>query len=566
MSHPSVYDLRSVELPRVGGAALKLIVALAENPITRPLILPQLLSNGGVTAMRQLKVAEPITFLPLAPADQPVKEYSPPDLDAIPPLSPAQGDGFRFRTVRDYCTAYEGGRTTPEEVAQRVVEAIAASDRLSPAMRMFIASNSDDVMRQARASTERWKAGKPLGPFDGVPVAVKDEIDMLPYPTTLGTRFSKRMPTEDATIVARMRAAGAALIGRTNMHEFGIMPSGLNPHHGAVRNPYNPAHDSGGSSSGSGAAVAAGLCPVAFGADGGGSIRIPAAFCGVVGLKPTYGRVPGGGTNGLGSTIGHLGPIAATAEDAALMYGVIAGPDARDEPSLHQPAVRTDGLDRRDLSGVRLGIFREWFTHAAPDIVRACEVLVGGLAEQGAELVEIEIPELYACYVAHAVTALAEIGLFAEANREHLGEFGYVSRLPLAIARATTANDYLHAARIRTRVIRHFEAALSQVDAIVTPTTGITAPRYPESLLPNGESNLSQVVETMRFVNPMNMTGHPAISIPAGYDPAGLPIGLQITGRYWEEHVLLRLAYAAAPLIERRQPQVWFDVLGEVGG
>lgn len=354
------------------------------------------------------------------------------------------------------------------------------------------------------------------------------------------------------------------LIGKTNLHEFEILPSGLNPHHGPARNPYNPTHDSGGSSSGSAAAVAAGLCPVALGADGGGSIRIPAAFCGVVGLKPTYGRVPRGGTHAQSSTIGYLGPIAATAEDAALAYAVIAGPDALDEPSLRQPAVRTDNLDRRGLSGLRLGIFREWFTHAAPDVVRVCEVLVGQLADQGAELVDIEIPDLYACYVAHAVTALAEIGVMAELTREHLHEFAYVTRVPLALSRATTANDYLQAASIRTRAIEHFEAALREVDAIVTPTTAITAPSYPEYRLPQGESNLSQTVEVMRFVYPMNMTGHPAISIPAGYDSAGLPVGLQLTGRYWEEHVLLRLAYAAAPLVELRKPRVLFDVLGRV--
>jgi Asp-tRNA(Asn)/Glu-tRNA(Gln) amidotransferase A subunit family amidase len=574
-----VYDLKSVKLPRVGGVGLRLLAALAEHPLTRGLILPQLLANGGVTAMRRMRVEEAMTFLPLRAAEQPARDYAPPDLSLIPaqasPPGPPLGDAsiaaqrggagqgaFRFWRVRDFCEAYGSGRTTPEEVARRVLEAIEASERLTPAMRCFIAASREDVLRQARESTERWKAGRALGPLDGAPIAVKDEIDMLPHPTTLGTRFSRRMPEADATVVARLRRAGALLIGKTNMHEIGIMPSGINPHHGAARNPYNPAHESGGSSSGSGAAVAAGLCPAALGADGGGSIRIPAAFCGVVGLKPTFGRIAGTGANVMGSTIGHLGPIAATAEDAALVYAAIAGPDPDDPSSIHQPDVRVDGLDQGDLAGVRLGIFREWFTHAAPEVVRACEALVGGLAERGAALVEIEIPELFSAYVAHAVTALAEIGLFAEENIEHLSEFAYVSRLPLAMVRAMNPNDYLHAARIRTRVMRRFDEALRHCDVIVTPTTAVTAPRYPDRALPHGESNLSLVIEIMRFVNPGNLTGLPAISIPAGYDSAGLPVGLHLMGRHWEEALLLRIAYAAAPLVAVRRPEVWFDVLG----
>lgn len=158
MSHSSVYDLKSVKLPRLGGAALKLVVTLAEHSLTRPLIVPQLLESSGVAAMRDLKIAEPLTFLPVGPADHVVKTYTPPDLNAVPSLPPVPHDRFRFWSVRDFCSAYGSGQRTPEEVAQRVIDAIAESDRFHPAMRMFIASYSDDVMRQARASTERWTA------------------------------------------------------------------------------------------------------------------------------------------------------------------------------------------------------------------------------------------------------------------------------------------------------------------------------------------------------------------------------------------------------------------------
>ena len=170
----------------------------------------------------------------------------------------------------------------------------------------MIAVNRDDVMKQAREATQRIKAGKPLSIFDGVPVAVKDELDMVPYPTTVGTSFLGKSPAkEDATVVARMRAAGALLVGKTNMHEIGINVTGLNPHHGTTRNPYNTDHFTGGSSSGSATAVAAGLVPVAIGADGGGSIRIPASFCGVFGLKPTFGRVSEHGAAPLCWSVAH---------------------------------------------------------------------------------------------------------------------------------------------------------------------------------------------------------------------------------------------------------------------
>ncbi len=220
-----------------------------------------------------------------------------------------------------------------------MLTAIEASDATKPPLRTFIASNPDDVLRQAEAATHRIRNGQALSLLDGVPVAVKDEVDMVPCPTTVGTAFLGPRPAkQDSTVVARMRATGAVLLGKTNMHEIGIGVTGLNLHHGTPRNPYNPDHYTGGSSSGSAAAVAAGLCPVAISADGGGSIRIPSSFCGLVGLKPTFGRISEFGAAPLCWSLAHLGAIAATATDAALAYGVLAGPDPQDANSLHQPS------------------------------------------------------------------------------------------------------------------------------------------------------------------------------------------------------------------------------------
>ncbi|MBU0703876.1 MAG: amidase, partial [Chloroflexi bacterium] len=285
------YDLKSVKLPYLAGLPLRLFVALLESPL-RGLLIPSLLDSAGISRLREQRIDEPPVMCPLRITGEPVSQAgSVPQAEwPGPPARP--GPGFRFATAHDYARAYREGKTTPDQVARKVLAAIEASNSADPPLRAIIAVEREDVLKQAAAATKRIQEGRALSIFDGVPVAVKDEVDMAPYPTTVGTAFLGKSPAaEDSTVVARMRAAGALLIGKANMHEIGIGVTGLNPHHGTTRNPYNPAHYSGGSSSGPGAAVASGFCPVAIGADGGGSIRIPSSFCGLVGLKPTFGRV-----------------------------------------------------------------------------------------------------------------------------------------------------------------------------------------------------------------------------------------------------------------------------------
>ena len=287
----AMYDLESVKMPYLAGRPLKLFASFlagsAGGAATK-----SLLDSAGITWLRRQRFDEPPTFTPLVGRNgQPPATAGIP-LAELPPSDPPAAPGFHFPTVIDYAAAYRAGRTTPSEVAERFLAAIESADAANPPLRAFIAVQAADVRRQAAEATERIRTQRPLSLWDGVPVAVKDELDMLPYPTTVGTRFLGHTPAAaDATVVAKLRGAGALLLGKTNMHEIGLGVTGQNPHHGTPRNPYHPDHYTGGSSSGSAAAVAAGLCPVAIGADGGGSIRIPAAFCGVVGLKPTFGRV-----------------------------------------------------------------------------------------------------------------------------------------------------------------------------------------------------------------------------------------------------------------------------------
>lgn len=559
----TVYDLQSVKLPYMAGLPLRLMVSLLEGPL-RGLLMPSLFQSAGITEYRKKHFDDAPTLHPIhtiaAPAaeDARVSQSQWPS----PPKSPVPG--FHFATVHDYARAYRETDITPEEVARRVLQAIRTGDATDPPLRAMVAVNEEDVLRQAHESTERIRNGTARSVFEGVPVAVKDEVDMAPYCTTVGTCFlGKCEVVEDATVVARMRAAGALLIGKANMHEIGIGVTGLNPHHGTARNPYNPAHHTGGSSSGPGAAVAAGLCPVAIGADGGGSIRIPSSFCGVVGIKSTFGRMSEQGAAPLAWSVAHLGPLAATATDAALAWAVMAGPDAHDPMSLHQPAPTLKGWDNADLHGLTLGVFWPWFRHADSEVVAACEAMLKKLAGMGAAIREVAIPDLEAGRVAHTITIAGEMTqALAHTYDEHCREHGLDVRTNLALSRQFTARDYIQAQQVRTRLMGHFARALGDVDAIVTPSTGIAAPPIQKAALAGGESDLTKLVEIMRFATPANMTGLPAISFPAGYTKAGLPVGFHAIGRAWDEATLLRLALAAEQTVERRKPTVHFNLLG----
>ncbi|HRI50186.1 MAG TPA: amidase [Pseudomonadota bacterium] len=557
------YDLKSAKAPRLTGAGLSAAVALLENSASRALLSPGLIRDTGVAAFRKIALAEPPSVAPRLPRPASMSTAAAAAETDLAALARAREiTGFRFETVGDFARAYREERTTPLEVAEKLFAALDEAERRSPKMRAIVAARRDDAFAQAKAATARHKAGAALGPLDGVPVAVKDELDVLGYATTAGTRFLAQVATADATAVARLRAQGAVLFGKANMHEIGIDTSGFNPHYGTPRNPYDVSRYTGGSSSGSGAAVAAGLCPIAVGADGGGSIRIPAALCGVTGLKATFSRISEAGAYPLCWSIGHAGPLAATVADLAIAYAVMAGPDPRDPGTLHQPAPQPIALDRGDLQGVRLGIYTEWLQDAQPAVVASVKAMVKTLAARGATIVEIEIPELELCRLGHALTILSEMGVSMDPFfARHRKDLGFGTRMNLALARELTARDYVRAQQVRTRMTSHFERILADVDAIVTPTTAWTAPAIRPDVIPHGESDLELTSALMRFVFPSNLTGHPAVTVPCGYDPAGLPIGLQLIGRAWDEHRLLAFAAVVEDAVPRRAPQVHWRLL-----
>ena len=562
LSENNVYDLKSIKLPYLSGFLLKIFVKLVESPLGA-LIFPSLFESSGINQLRRLEIDESPTFLPLEySGNLAVDSMSVPSRE-WPENHISKSSGFHFASVMDYADAYRKGSLNPEEVASQLLDAIDASNSRNPALNAMISVNKDDIMEQASLSVQRIKVNKPLSILDGVPVAVKDELDLKGYPTYVGTSFiGNEKKKYDSTAAARMRAAGAILIGKANMHEIGIGVTGLNPITGVTRNPYNTDHISGGSSSGPAVAVASGLCPIAIGADGGGSIRIPSSFCGTFGIKPTFARVSEFGAFPLCWSVAHVGPLAATAADTALGYAVMAGPDLKDLYSLHQPIPSIKGWDKLDIKNLRLGIFKPWFNHASPEVVSACEAMLVNFENLGAEIIEISIPGLEAARAAHSIIILSEMMQSMSATYpQHHQDHGLEVRINLALAKALRATDYVQAQKIRTRLMKDMALAMEQVDMILTPSTGMVAPLIPDDALPDGNSDLSTVIEIMRFATQANMTGQPAISFPVGYDHQGLPIGMQAIGRYWEEAGLLGLALVSEQFVERQKPQIYYNIL-----
>lgn len=544
------YHRDDVKAPRVAGLALKAFVSALESRMG-PVLLDKLVTDSGMKRWRKVETDAPPLQCPL-PHPSGTVEKQTANEQASRALT--AGAGAKRETVSHFANAYRNG-ADPVAVVRKLHSEIERLDGRDERLNIFIARKPDEVMAAAEASSQRLRAGKPLSVLEGVPVVLKDEVDLAGFPTTLGTRWRKQVATQDSTVAARLKAAGAVILGKANMNEIGINPIGLNPWHGPARNPWNRHHITGGSSSASGAVVAAGLSPISIGADGGGSIRIPAALCGIAGLKATWGRIPETGIPPLCWNVGHVGPMGLTVDDVAAMYALIAGDDGHDLVSATQPAPHLSGYENASLDEVRLGICWKWFEDAAPDVVARCRDAVKTLTDAGARVVEIEGPDLNVVLWTHSTIILSEMSASMRVQiEEDVSQFGLDSRTNLAIGQHFRATDYVHALRHRHAMTREWLATMKTCDVVVTPTCATTAPEIPEKTLPDGESNLPVVDALMRFIRIANLTGFPALSVNAGFDSAGLPVGVHLMGRPWEEHFLLRLGRVIEKNVEVRTP------------
>ncbi len=446
---------------------------------------------------------------------------------------------------------------SPVALLDGLLERIERCRALNP----FITVAAGVARAQATQAEREIAAGRYRGPLHGIPVSLKDLIDTKGIRTTCGSRIlADRVPAADATVAARLRAAGAILLGKNNLHEFAFGVTTTNPHFGPTRNPWRPDRIPGGSSGGSAAAVAVGCGPVSIGTDTGGSIRIPAALCGVVGLKPTYGRVSRHGVLPLSWTLDHVGPLTRTVEDAALVLQAIAGPDPRDPSTLGQAVPEfTAGL-RKPLAGLRVGVVADEFHgEMAPDVRAPFRAALEVLATLGLALEDVEFPRAI-----EARTAAATV-LFAEAASVHerwlpdrAGEYGADTLALLREGAFLTAAQYLRAQRVRALILREAGALMERLTALVLPTIPVVAPEIGQSTVMLGGRPTDARAALTRFVRHFNFVGLPAISVPCGFGADGLPVGLQIVGRSNDEPTVLAIAHAyeqATPWHTRRPPE-----------
>jgi aspartyl-tRNA(Asn)/glutamyl-tRNA(Gln) amidotransferase subunit A len=436
------------------------------------------------------------------------------------------------------------------ELVQAHLGRIEALDRK---LRAYITVCADRALAEAARADAAVAAGAELPPLHGVPIALKDLVDLAGVPTTAGSRIlADRVPDEDAPVTAHLRAAGAIVLGKLNMHEFAYGPEGLNPHHGDAWNPWDPRTHriAGGSSSGSAVAVAMGLCAGALGSDTGGSIRLPAALCGITGLKPTYGRVSRDGVVPLAWSLDHVGPMTRSARDAALMLDAMV-----DEDPAPDFAAALSGKVR----GLRVGLLRPFFLDGALPAVRAAvEAAARVLEEQGARVTETALPDVQHANAASLAIIWPEALAFHDRwLRERPGDYDPRVRDRLRLGAFVGAVEHVHAQRVRDRLRRAASALLERFDVLLAPSAPIVAsPLDQHEVVIDGVRG-DRRSALIRFTQPFNLTGHPAASVPCGLDPDGLPIGLQIVGRAWDEATVLRVADAyqrATDWHQRRPP------------
>ncbi len=416
--------------------------------------------------------------------------------------------------------------------------------RLNPTINAFITPTTELAVQgamQADVLLARNPSNLDELTLLGLPLGIKDLIDVAGEPTTAGSRFfTERIPAEDAQVVLKLKLSGAVVLGKTNTHEIALGVTGVNPHFGAVKNPWDTSHISGGSSSGSAAAVASGMCLAAIGTDTGGSIRIPAAFCGVVGLKPTYGRVSTRGVIPLSWNLDHIGTLTRTVRDAAMMISVMAGFDPHDPASAN---ITMEDYLARIENGVRdwrvALATGEYIETSESEVVAALDRAAQVFKDLGAQVEKVDMSWLAELALANGQMTQADAATFhQERLREHPDRFGTDVLERLRIGAAMSSSDYALTRRKQVESRRHFEMFFDKFDILLLPTTPVPAPRIEDT----GPIRAARLLTS--FTSPFNLTGLPVLSMPCGFNETGLPLGLQIVSKHWAETKVLQAGNA----------------------
>tara|TARA_B110000014_G_C20114782_1_gene588389 strand:+ start:867 stop:2273 length:1407 start_codon:yes stop_codon:yes gene_type:complete len=442
-------------------------------------------------------------------------------------------------TIHEAGQLLKNGELSPVELTQAFFDRIADTD---DRLHSFITLLNEEAMSEARAAEAEIRSGRYRGPLHGIPIALKDLYDTAGIRTTSGSRVDiDRVPAADSTPTARLKEAGSILLGKLAMHEFALGgPDWTTPFEPAC-NPWNLDHITGGSSSGSASAVSSGQAMGALGSCTGGSIRGPASLCGIVGLKPTYGRVSRSGVVTLSWSQDHVGPMTWTVEDSAYMLQAIAGHDPKDPTSSKAPVPDYSLSLREDIRGKKFGLPRHYFFDADPsvnaEVVSVVEKAAGDLEKMGAKIVTVELPSLDYVRAANTIIMVSEAFAYHEPNlKARPQDFGEIVRARFRIGGMLSAGDYLQAQRCRQWSKREFAEALRDVDFFLTPTMTQPAAAF-EGYDPN------DTIRGRSFTAPFNVTGLPAISVPCGFTAAGLPVGMQIAGKPFDEPGVIQAAY-----------------------
>ena len=460
-------------------------------------------------------------------------------------------------TVEELAGAIRQRKISPVEATEACLARIR---RLDGRLRAFITPDPEGALRMARELESEATAGRWRGHLHGVPLAFKDLCHVRGLPTSCGTKTKEYFVTpHDCTAASRLVAAGAVTLGKLNMTELAMGPFGDNAHHGHVGNPWREGHVSGGSSSGSGAAVAAGLCLGALGSDTGGSIRLPAACCGIVGLKPTYGRVSRAGVMPLSWSNDHIGPLTRTVRDAALLLRIIAGRDPLDATSSRRAVPDyLAGIDE-SIAGLRVAVPANFFFQGLdPAMESGVRAALSTLEGRGARIEEVRIPDPQMMSdVCNVISRCESAAIHARLYRERPEEIQPVVRARLALGFRIPAHDYLQALRLRARLTREFlREVFAETDVLAAPVIPEPAPALSHATEGTVEELALRQGRFARLTRPFNGLGLPALTVPCGFSEAGLPLAFQIVGRPFGEATVLRVgrAYEEAAGWERRRP------------
>ncbi|HLK63416.1 MAG TPA: amidase [Bryobacteraceae bacterium] len=446
-------------------------------------------------------------------------------------------------TIREASEALRERRVSSVELTSAALSRV---ERFDSTLRAFITVTADQALEQARRADTELASGHDRGPLHGIPIALKDLFLTRGVRTTAGSKmYENYIPDHDAAVVEMLSAAGAVMLGKLNMHELAYGITSANPHFGAVRNPWNRAHSPGGSSGGSGVAVATGMAYAALGSDTGGSIRIPASFCGTVGLKPTYGRVSRYGVLPLGYSLDHVGPLTRSVRDAAIVLNAIAGHDRRDDTSSRRPVIDYVPDEGCSIRGLRIGLPEKfYFEGLDEDVESAVRGAAARAAALGAVVKSVRVPDIAALNTVARVILLAEASSTIEPSPEQRNCFGPDTLALLDQGRLLPAVDYVNAQRLRRKMRREFDHVWAEVDCLFLPTIACTAPAIGAKTVRLGGRDEDVRLAVTRLVRGINALGIPALSIPCGLSASGLPIGLQIAGPAFEEALLLRAGAA----------------------